>query len=354
VRRIVRHHLQVLWAHPEHAVTLPPLMIWGPPGIGKSAVIYEVCAEADIGFVDVRLAQREPVDIRGLPVPREDGVHWLVSAEWPRSGRGIIFFDELTASDRSLQVAAYEFILDRRLGDLYRVPEGWYLCAAGNRVEHRAVALTLSSALSNRFCHLEVEAELEDWVRWAVGARVHPDVVGFLRFRPELLFSMQGDLQQGWPSPRTWERTGLELEQAEAVGLDETSLRLIVGGLVGCAAAAEFFAYRAVARDLPEISAMLRGEAPVRIPERADQRYALAVAAAYHASRDATLVDGLLDLTLAMSSDFASLCLLDYLDAAGDALIPARAEDLFARPGFAAWRERHGAALRTRFASVGS
>ena len=80
-----------------------------------------------MGFIDVRLAQREPVDIRGLPVPKENGVEWIVAAEWPRDpqSKGIILFDELTAADRSLQVAAYEFILDRRLGHLYRVPDGW-------------------------------------------------------------------------------------------------------------------------------------------------------------------------------------------------------------------------------------
>ncbi|MBN1608121.1 MAG: hypothetical protein JW940_15925, partial [Polyangiaceae bacterium] len=152
-KRIVAHQLDVLWSDPGHASVVPPLMLWGPPGVGKSAIFAQVAEERGIGFLDVRLAQREPVDIRGLPVPKEDGVHWLTAAEWPRSGRGLIVFDELTAADRSLQVAAYEFILDRRLGDLYRVPEGWYLCGAGNRSEDRAVTSTLSSALANRFCH---------------------------------------------------------------------------------------------------------------------------------------------------------------------------------------------------------
>ena len=84
-REILHHHLQMLWAHPERANEVPPLMLWGPPGIGKSTVIRELTDELEIGFIDVRLAQREPVDIRGLPVPRDDreGVDWIISSDWP-------------------------------------------------------------------------------------------------------------------------------------------------------------------------------------------------------------------------------------------------------------------------------
>ena len=135
VSSLVRHHLHLLWRLPEQARVVPPLMLWGPPGVGKSAIVRAICESEGIGFLDIRLAQREPVDLRGLPVPRGDAMHWLLPAEWPRdpASRGIILFDELTAADRTLQVAAYELILDRRLGDLYAVPPGWYILAAGNR-----------------------------------------------------------------------------------------------------------------------------------------------------------------------------------------------------------------------------
>ena len=100
-QEILRHHLGVLWKDPALASKLPPMMLWGPPGIGKSTIIRELTEELGIGFIDVRLAQREPVDIRGLPVPRDDrqGVDWIVSSEWPREGqkdfnpKGIILFD---------------------------------------------------------------------------------------------------------------------------------------------------------------------------------------------------------------------------------------------------------------------
>ena len=109
----------------------PSCMVWGAPGIGKSDIIRKVGEEKGIEIVDVRLAQREPVDMRGLPVPNTEdkSVEWYTSSEWPRDpkSKGIIFFDELTAADRMNQAASYELILDRRLGKNYQVPEGWYI-----------------------------------------------------------------------------------------------------------------------------------------------------------------------------------------------------------------------------------
>jgi hypothetical protein len=358
VKELLCHHLQALWDTPAHAKLIPPLMLWGPPGVGKSALFQELCAEQGIGFIDVRLAQREPVDMRGLPVPRGEAVHWLPSAEWPRepSSRGIILFDELTAADRTLQVAAYEFILDRRLGDLYRVPNGWYVCAAGNRARDRAVAGTLSSALANRFCHLEVAPDLEGWVRWAQGKGLHPDVIAFLRFRPNLFFAMDGDLERGWPTPRSWERVALELKLAEATGLDPALLQLLIHGLVGQGAAIELRAFRQWAAKLPDVQAMLEGKIPVSIPQRADQRYALCGALVHHlwqgpAEGLKRRLAGFFRITEELPSDFAAMAMIDAVSGASVEETQQRSRRLFGHPGFAAWSQRHGAAFGERWAA---
>lgn len=348
VRELLRHHLRALWARPDLAAQIPPLMLWGPPGVGKSALFKQVCEEEGIGFIDVRLAQREPVDMRGLPVPREDAVHWLPSAEWPREpeSRGIILFDELTAADRTLQVAAYEFILDRRLGDLYRVPDGWYVCAAGNRAEDRAVADTLSSALANRFCHVELEPDLNQWIRWAQQEGLHPDVVGFLRFRPGTFFSMEGNLERGWPSPRSWERVARELQWAEESGLDAQLLDLLIHGLVGPGAAVEFRAFRRWAGRLPDVLGMLEGRVPVAIPARADQRYALCAAMVHYLwqpQRDTrVLLDGFYRISEKLSSDFAAMAMIDAATGASAEETERRSRQLFGHRAFAAWSARHG------------
>jgi DNA polymerase III delta prime subunit len=353
VRRLLKHHLHTLWSRPDMADQLPPLMLWGPPGVGKSTLIRELCAEEGVGFIDVRLAQREPVDLRGLPVPKDDAVHWLPAAEWPRDpdSRGIILFDELTAADRALQVAAYEFILDRRLGDLYRVPEGWYICAAGNRTTDRAVAVSMSSALANRFCHIDLEPDLQGWTEWATGAGIHPTVIAFLRFRPECFFDMDGQLEQGWPSPRTWERASIELYEAERAGLDTELLDLLIRGLVGPGAATEFSAFRDWADDLPDARAMLEGRAPIQIPQRADQRYALCAALVHILWNDRRepgadhLLDGFFRICEQLPSDFAAMAMIDALTGPTEEASRIRSARIFDHPGFIRWTTQHGQAF---------
>ena len=321
-REIIKHHLDSISSNPSSSRILPPIMLWGPPGIGKSTVIRELTEEMEIGFIDVRLAQREPVDIRGLPVPREDrsGVDWMVSSEWPREGdpsfpeRGVILFDELTAADASLQVAAYEFILDRRLGNLYEVPEGWFIVAAGNRTKDSAVARTMSSALANRFCHLELEANEKTWINWAIHRQVEPSVIAFIRYRPELLLNMTGNRERGWPSPRSWERVSNEIKLSEGSGLSSVSLDLVIEGLVGRGAAIEFNAFRNWTGAMPDIEKMLAGEVSPEFPKRPDLQYAMVSAMAHYfsTSKDrGSMMNGLFDILMVMPVEWSQMAWTD-------------------------------------------
>ncbi|KDB52897.1 hypothetical protein X805_15010 [Sphaerotilus natans subsp. natans DSM 6575] len=352
VRELLRHQLRQL-EQPGGAACMAPLMIWGAPGVGKSTVIRELCAQEGIGFIDIRLSQREPVDLRGLPVPHGDQVRWLLSSEWPRdpNSRGILLFDELTSADRMLQVAAYEMILDRRLGDLYQVPPGWLICAAGNRREDRAVSQPLSSALANRFCHLELKVDLPGWIAWAQQRELHPMVIAFLKYRPHCFLDMSGSIERGWPSPRSWERVAHVLTRSD--GLDAISLELLVHGLVGTAAATEFLAFMRLHQELPDLDAMLLGEIPFDLPERMDLRHAVATGLAQHLwsgpveQRELRLTH-FLRAGLTFGSDFAVMSMVAALkhieqeDPQGD-----KARALFSHPLYTHWTEHHGAALVT-------
>lgn len=350
VREILRHQLRQI-EEPGAASRIAPVMLWGAPGVGKSAVVRELCAQEGINFIDIRLSQREPVDLRGLPVPDGEQVRWLLSSEWPRdpASRGIILFDELTAADRMLQVAAYEMILDRRLGDLYQVPPGWLICAAGNRREDRAISQTLSSALANRFCHLELRADLATWTEWAQQQRLHPLVIAFLKYRPHCFFDMGGSVERGWPSPRSWTRVAHLLEGGAT--LDADCLALMVHGLIGAAAATEFLAFMRLREELPDLDAILLGNVPFEIPERMDLRHAIATGLAQHlwegpVVERACRVTHFLQAGLAFGSDFAVMSMvtalqtLEHDDPQGD-----KARALFAHPLYAHWTELHGRAL---------
>ena len=348
---LVKSNLQALWMGDEEmARAIPPVMIWGAPGVGKSTAIRKLAKSLGIGFIDVRLAQREPVDMRGLPVPDGEQVRWLVSSEWPRDpeSKGIIIFDELTAADKTLQVAAYEFILDRRLGDLYKVPKNWYIVAAGNRTEDRAVACSMSSALANRFLHVEISPQLRDFITYGESHGMHPVVLDFLRFRPKLLFSQkQENLQRGWPSPRSWERVSTMLKIADQTG-NKRSLQYILPGLVGMGAATEFIGYyndlfmREVNRDIKE--RLLNGSALI-LPEAADQAYAFCEAVILFITQEKepavqfAMFDNFLANSFDWSSDYAAMVLNGVIK--GTSRTTRRKKNLLSAQALPQWIAKH-------------
>ena len=259
---------------------IPPMLIHSSPGVGKSSIVRDVAKTLGINLVDVRLAEMESVDIRGLPSvdknDRGEGVmKWNAPDCWPRdpNSKGIIFLDEITSCDKSCQVAAYELILDRKIGDFYKVPDGWYIVSAGNLTTDRAVATSMSSALANRFLHVELDVDPKLWVKWGIMHDVHPSVLGFINYRPEFLFSMENEnLERGWPSPRSWERVS---NMVKIYGDNETILRKMVYGLVGPAKGLEFMEFFKLNAKFENVLDMMYGKVPVKIPEKNDQRYAL-------------------------------------------------------------------------------
>ena len=356
LEQLVRMQVAALDKDPASAKVIPPLMVWGAPGLGKSTIIRKVAEEFDIGFIDVRLAQREPVDVRGLPVPDRERkcVDWLVSGEWPREGKGILLFDELTAADRSLQVAAYELILDRRLGDLYKVPDGWYICAAGNRVDDAAVAATMSSALANRFMHVELAGDVESWAAWAVRNNVHPAVIGFLRYRPECLLRQEKEnLERGWPTPRSWERVSVMLRIIPDAEENETLLRKVVYGLVGNRAGVEFVEYFKLNAEFDDVRRMmLDASLPVSIPAKIDRKYAFCAGLAYFLWRGGSeeekrdLLNGFYRISQKLTSDFACMTMCDAMTGCGVIGETEAAKKLFHHPEYKKWAALHGKTMR--------
>ncbi len=253
-------------------------MLWGPPGVGKSQMVGQVAARHEVSVVDVRLSQMEPSDLRGIPFRVGEHVEWAVPAMLPDAGRhgpeGILFLDEITSAPPSVSAAAYQLILDRRLGE-YRVPDGWAIFAAGNRQGDRGVTYSMPAPLANRFAHFEVEAHLDDWVLWAYRAGVDERIIAFLRFRPELLFDFDpAHNPVAFPSPRSWEFAHRALHKfGEHHGLLVESLQACVGPAAGI----ECAAFVRNMDKLPDIDAIVRGE-EVEVPREIDLQYAVASA----------------------------------------------------------------------------
>jgi hypothetical protein len=260
--------------HGQHT----PVMLWGPPGVGKSQMVAQVAERHGMPVIDIRLSQMEPSDLRGIPFRVDEQVEWAVPSMLPDSERhgnqGILFLDEITSVPPSVSAAAYQLILDRRLG-AYEVPDGWAIFAAGNRQGDRGVTYTMPAPLANRFSHFDVDVNLDDWVAWAYANDIDERLIGFLRFRPELLFEFDpAHNPVAFPSPRSWEFAHRALQKfGDVQGLLTGTLQACVGPAAGI----ELSAFVENLDKLPDIDAIMRGE-KVRVPKETDLQYAVAAA----------------------------------------------------------------------------
>jgi hypothetical protein len=265
-----------------------PVMLWGPPGVGKSQMVAQIADGHDAPVIDIRLSQMEPSDLRGIPFRVEDRVEWAVPSILPSVARhgehGILFLDEITSAPPAVSAAAYQLILDRRLGE-YEVPDHWAIFAAGNRQGDRGVTYTMPAPLANRFSHFEVDTHLDDWVAWAYANDIDERVIAFLRFRPELLFDFDpAHNPVAFPSPRSWEFAHRGLRKFE------DHPQLLQGTLQACvgpAAGVELHAFVNSLDQMPDLDAILAGE-EVPVPTEIDLQYAVAAALVGRAIRAAS------------------------------------------------------------------
>lgn len=255
-----------------------PVMLWGAPGVGKSQMVAQVADKHNVPVVDIRLSQMEPSDLRGIPFRVDSSVEWAVPALLPNEKRhgaeGILFLDEITSAPPSVSAAAYQLILDRRLGE-YRVPDGWAIFAAGNRQGDRGVTYTMPAPLANRFSHFEVDTNLDDWVLWAYRNQIDERIIAFLRFRPELLFDFDpAHNPVAFPSPRSWEFAHRGLNKfIEHPDLLQGTLQACVGPAAGI----ELHAFINSVDQMPDLDAIIAGDT-VPVPTEIDLQYAVAAA----------------------------------------------------------------------------
>jgi hypothetical protein len=255
-----------------------PVMLWGPPGVGKSQMVAQIAARHSAPVIDIRLSQMEPSDLRGIPFRVEGRVDWAIPSILPDGQRhgpaGVLFLDEITSAPPAVSAAAYQLILDRRLGD-YQVPPHWAIFAAGNRQGDRGVTYSMPAPLANRFSHFEVETHLDDWVSWAYANGIDERVIAFLRFRPELLFDFDpAHNPVAFPSPRSWEFAHRGLRKFED---HPELLQGTLQACVGPAAGIELTAFVNSLDQMPDLDAIVAGEA-VQVPREIDLQYAVAAA----------------------------------------------------------------------------
>ena len=276
-----------------------PIMLWGAPGIGKSTLIKNIATSQGypetFGLVDLRLPQLDPTDLRGIPMPdKEAGVcRWFTPEFLPSENRGhkrgILFLDEIEKAPVSVKNAALQLVLDRRIGD-YVLPDGWSIVAAGNREEDGTFSQPIGAALANRMIHVEVESDARTWLNWAKSYGIMEDVIGFIEFRPELLYPVKkegsgtGLLGNAFPTPRTWEiGSGL----MGVVKNDKERYRLLAAA-VGKDTAYEFKTWDMIYRDVDCAGIIKNGKIPKKLQDsKKDQsfNYAVTLACAFYTNK---------------------------------------------------------------------
>jgi len=225
-------------------------------------------------MIDIRALLLDPVDLRGLPhINGDNFAHWCPPAFLPHDpdSRGVLFLDELNAACQMVQASCYSLVLDRKIAE-YELPEGWTVIAAGNRETDRAVAHRMPSALANRFIHIEFEVDNDDWYKWAAQHDIRPEVISFIKYRPELLhqFDPKKD-DKSFPTPRSWEF----VSKMVSMGMEGDIEHAIIAGAVGSGAAAELIGFLRIFRDLPNIRDIIAKPDKYPVPQAVEVKYAL-------------------------------------------------------------------------------
>lgn len=261
-----------------------PVFAWSAPGIGKSSAFRQVARDLECELLVYIASIHDPVDLSGVPDVRvehydQDGktvsrsfTHWNTPAMFPRSGRGIWLWDDLSNANTMMQSGIMQLTLERRLGE-YVVPDGWVLHAAGNRVQDRSGCNKLITALANRFgCHADVEVSVEDWNDWAIENDIHPSIRSAIAWKRDLLHNFDhssGEL--AFASPRSWEFADKIIKSS----LPDYLLLETLSGCIGKAAAAMYVAHRKLFLELPNMDDIIGNPLTHPVPKEPSVLYAL-------------------------------------------------------------------------------
>ena len=254
-------------------------MLHGSPSTSKSSIVRQICEQANLQMIDIRLSQFDPVFLLGLPDINEMMAHLipfdifpLEDAPLPKGKNGwVIFFDEFNSCTNSVQAASYKIVLDRMVGQAQLHPKA-RVVLAGNLATDNAIVNEMSTAMQSRVVHLEVKMTKDDWISWAVDAGIDPRVVTFIEHRPSLLHKFDPEHNdKTYPCARTWEFTSHIIKDAPF----ERNLLPLVQGTVGEGAGLEFFNYCQLKHHLPSITDIIAKPSECEIPTQPAHKYML-------------------------------------------------------------------------------
>ena len=263
-----------------------PMFLWGPPGIGKSEVVADITAEMGGLMIDLRLGQMDPTDIRGIPFYNKElnKMDWAPPIDLPDEETAakypivVLFMDEMNSAAPAVQAAAYQLVLNRRIGK-YFLPDNVVMIAAGNRESDKGVTYRMPTPLANRFIHIEMKADFATWQEWAVNNKIHKDVVGYLSFAKQDLYDFDAkSSSRAFATPRSWVFVSELLEDDD---IDNVTATDLIAGTVGEGLAVKFQAHRKIAGRLPKPEDVLSGKEKDLKVKEVSAMYSLVISLCY-------------------------------------------------------------------------
>ena len=309
-------------------------MLWGATGVGKSEAVRQLAAELDAELRDIRLCQKQPTDIGGLPAldhETKQTVFYTPAFLAAREDKKavVLFFDEISLAPDDTRSAVLGILEERRQGDV-EIPDNWIIVAAGNRPEDLANARGLDAAANRRLLHIVIEPQLEATLAHFMKISIAPEVLAFLKVFPQHLSGEESARQQKhelYPRPASWEKVSNVLGELKKA--DKRTKHLAVSGIIGDSVAAEFMLLAEEVKNMKSVDELLEIQqtTPSKIgaylPDTVNGLYALSFAIASRASEETAIE--LLELVNRLdeqpSERFAALPMRDLQTMAGSLLL---------------------------------
>jgi hypothetical protein len=228
----------------------------------------------------------DPTDIRGIPFYNKDlgKMDWAPPIDLPDAELAsqypviVLFMDEMNSAAPAVQAAAYQLVLNRRIGK-YVMPDNVVMIAAGNRESDKGVTYRMPTPLANRFVHVEMRADFATWQEWAVKNQIHKDVVGYLSFAKQDLYDFDAkSSSRAFATPRSWVFVSELLEDED---LDDITATDLIAGTVGEGLAVKFQAHRKIAGKLPRPEDILSGKEKELAVKEVSAMYSLVISLCY-------------------------------------------------------------------------
>lgn len=271
-----------------------PVLVKGKPGIGKTDTVQQACDELDVECVVSHPAVSDPTDVKGMPwVTKEEGsermlARWLPFGDIKRlvDHKGpepiVSFLDDFGQAPPLVQASYMQYILAGHLGEIQLSPHVVFI-AATNRKEDKAAVTGILEPVKSRFAAIvELEVNAEDWCNWALTHDMPPELISFIRFRPQMLedFKATADIVNS-PCPRTVANVGKLLQTP----YDKTLEYEIIAGAAGEGLAGEFVHFLRTFRTLPDPELALNAPDQIQIPEDPGTLYAFSGAISHKVTK---------------------------------------------------------------------